>query len=304
MLMSQLRSASCPRLGHKEPSLWTIGLRNRGPKRANGERKVYLEDEIRPESNFEDIVGESAALNQVLDQARMVATTDATVLILGETGTGKELIARGIHRMSTRKQASFIKLNCAAIPPGLLESELFGHEKGAFTGSVSQKIGRLELANQGTLFLDELGEFPMDVQPKLLRALEDQEFERLGSTHTIRVNMRLIAATNQDLAKRVAERQFRKDLYYRVNVFPIRMPALRERKEDIPLLVHYLVKKFSPMMNKQIEIIPTETMNALVRWEWPGNVRELENFVERSMIRSQGPILNAPLVDLGPQRPA
>jgi formate hydrogenlyase transcriptional activator len=234
-----------------------------------------------------------------------VAPLDATVLILGETGTGKELIARAIHRMSSRKHASFVKLNCAAIPAGLLESELFGHEKGAFTGSVSRKIGRLELADTGTLFLDELGELPVEVQPKLLRALEDQEFERLGSTHVIRVNMRLIAATNQNLAKRVADGQFRKDLYYRVNVFPIRMPAVRERKEDIPLLVRHLVQKFARMVNKQIDIIPAETMNALVNWAWPGNVRELENFIERSVIRSKGPILNVPLNDLGsPSAPA
>jgi formate hydrogenlyase transcriptional activator len=244
-------------------------------------------------------VGESAALKEVLSRARIVAPLDATVLILGETGTGKELIARAIHRMSSRKHASFIKLNCAAIPAGLLESELFGHEKGAFTGSVGRKIGRLELADTGTLFLDELGELPAEVQPKLLRALEDQEFERLGSTHTIRVNMRLIAATNQNLAKRVADGQFRRDLFYRVNVFPIRVPPLRERKEDIPLLVHHLVQKFARMVNKQIDIIPAETMDALLNWAWPGNVRELENFMERSVIRSKGPILNVPLSDLG-----
>jgi formate hydrogenlyase transcriptional activator len=260
---------------------------------------IYLEDEIRSEPHFEEIVGESAALKEVLNRARIVAPLDSTVLILGETGTGKELLARAIHRMSSRKHASFVKLNCAAIPAGLMESELFGHEKGAFTGSVSRKIGRLELADTGTLFLDELGELPVEVQPKLLRALEDQEFERLGSTHTIRVNMRLIAATNQNLAKRVADGQFRSDLYYRINVFPIRMPALRERKEDIPLLVRFLVQKFARMVNKQIDIIPAETMDALVNWAWPGNVRELENFMERSVIRSKGPILNVPLSDLG-----
>jgi len=259
---------------------------------------LYLEDEIRSELNFEEIVGESPALKKVLDQARTVAPSDATVLILGETGTGKELIARAIHRMSSRKNASFVKLNCAAIPAGLLESELFGHEKGAFTGAVSQKIGRLELADKGTLFLDELGELPLEVQPKLLRVLQDQEFERLGSTGTIRVDIRLIAATNRDLAKRVAGRQFRSDLYYRLNVFPIRLPELRERKQDIPLLVRYLVQKFARRMNKEIETIPTETMNALVSWEWPGNVRELENFIERSVILSKGPILRVPLVEL------
>jgi len=257
-----------------------------------------LEDEIRSELNFEEIVGESATLKQVLDKARTVAPSDATVLILGETGTGKELIARAIHRMSSRKNASFVKLNCAAIPAGLLESELFGHEKGAFTGAVSQKMGRLELADKGTLFLDEVGELPLEVQPKLLRVLQDHEFERLGSTRTIRVDIRLIAATNRDLAKSVAGRQFRSDLYYRLNVFPIRMPELRERKEDIPLLVRYLVQKFARRMNKQVETIPAETMNALASWEWPGNVRELENFIERSVILSQGPILRVPLVEL------
>ena len=260
--------------------------------------KLYLQDEIRSELNFEEIVGKSAALKQVLNQAKTVAPSDATVLILGETGTGKELIARAIHRMSSRKNSSLIKLNCAAIPDGLVESELFGHEKGAFTGAVSQKMGRLELADKGTLFLDELGELPLEVQPKLLRVLQDQEFERLGSTRTIRVNIRLIAATNRDLAKSVTERQFRSDLYYRVNVFPIRMPELRERKEDIPLLVRYLAQKFARRMNKHIDRIPTEAMNALVSWAWPGNVRELENFIERSVILSQGPILNVPLVDL------
>ncbi len=257
-----------------------------------------MEDEIRSELNFEEIVGESATLKQVLDKARTVAPSDATVLILGETGTGKELIARAIHRMSSRKNASFVKLNCAAIPAGLLESELFGHEKGAFTGAVSQKMGRLELADKGTLFLDEVGELPLEVQPKLLRVLQDHEFERLGSTRTIRVDIRLIAATNRDLAKSVAGRQFRSDLYYRLNVFPIRMPELRERKEDIPLLVRYLVQKFARRMNKQVETIPAETMNALASWEWPGNVRELENFIERSVILSQGPILRVPLVEL------
>jgi formate hydrogenlyase transcriptional activator len=233
-----------------------------------------------------------------------VARADATVLILGETGTGKELIARAIHRLSSRRQASFIKVNCAAIPAELLESELFGHEKGAFTGAIARKIGRLELADKGTLFLDELGEFPMNVQPKLLRVLEDQEFERLGGTHTIRINMRLVTATNRDLGKRVTERQFRSDLYYRLNVFPIRMPALRERKEDIPLLVRHLVKKFARRANKQIDIIPTETMNALVSWGWPGNVRELENVMERSVLRSPGPILDVALVELrSPETP-
>jgi formate hydrogenlyase transcriptional activator len=260
--------------------------------------KLYLEDEIRSEPNFEEIVGESAALKQVLNQARIVAPSDATVLILGETGTGKELVARAIHRMSSRKNGNFIKLNCAAIPTGLLESELFGHEKGAFTGAISQKIGRLELADKGTLFLDEVGEIPSEIQPKLLRVLQDQEFERLGSTRTIKVDIRLISATNRDLAQSVSSRQFRSDLYYRLSVFPIRMPELRERKEDIPLLVRYFVGEFARRMKKQIETIPTEAMNALVGWPWPGNVRELENFIERSVILSNGHILNVPLLEL------
>ncbi len=202
------------------------------------------------------------------------------MLILGETGTGKELIARAIHRMSARRDSSFIKMNCAAIPSGLLESELFGYERGAFTGAISQKIGRIELADKGTLFLDEIGDISLELQPKLLRVLQDQEFERLGSTRTIRVNVRLVAATNRDLAKSVADRQFRSDLFYRLNVFPIRMPPLRERAEDIPLLVRYFAQKFAGRMNKQIETIPSETMNAIMNWSWPGNVRELENFVE------------------------
>ncbi|HXM23282.1 MAG TPA: sigma 54-interacting transcriptional regulator [Terriglobales bacterium] len=262
--------------------------------------KLYLQDEIRSVLNFEEIVGESPALKHVLTQVNTVAPLDATVLILGETGTGKELIARAIHRMSSRKDGSFIKLNCAAIPTGLLESELFGHEKGAFTGAISAKIGRLELADKGTLFLDEVGDIPLELQPKLLRVLQDQEFERLGGVRTIRVNIRLIAATNRDLAKSVAAREFRSDLYYRLHVFPVHMPPLREREKDIELLVRYFVQKFSRRMNKQIETIPTETMNALARWEWPGNVRELENFIERSVILSEGTILNVPLSELRP----
>jgi formate hydrogenlyase transcriptional activator len=265
--------------------------------------KLYLEEEIRAELNFEEIVGESSALKQVLSQARTVAPSDATVLILGHTGTGKELIARAIHRMSSRKDRVFVKLNCAAIPTGLLESELFGHERGAFTGAISQKVGRLELADKGSLFLDEVGDIPLELQPKLLRVLQDQEFERLGSTRTIKVNIRLIAATNRDLAQIVAEKEFRSDLYYRLNVFPIRMPSLNERKTDIPALVRHFVQKFSRRMNKQIETIPTATMNALVNWDWPGNVRELENLMERSVILSDGPALNAPLAELrgGPE---
>jgi formate hydrogenlyase transcriptional activator len=259
-----------------------------------------LEDNIRSELNSEDIVGEGAPLKRVLRLARTVAPSGATVLILGETGTGKELIARAIHRMSSRKDGSFIKLNCAAIPAGLLESELFGHERGAFTGAFGRKIGRLELAHGGTLFLDEIGDLPLELQPKLLRVLQDQEFERLGSTHVTHVDVRLIAATNRDLPRAVAERKFRSDLYYRLHVFPIRVPALRDRKEDIPLLVRHFVQKFARRMNKQIENIPKETMNALVSWGWPGNVRELENFVERSVILSQGSVLNAPVAELWP----
>jgi len=262
--------------------------------------KLYLQDEIRSVLNFEEIVGDSPALQHVLAQVNTVAPLDATVLILGETGTGKELIARAIHRMSSRKDASFIKLNCAAIPTGLLESELFGHEKGAFTGAISSKIGRLELADKGTLFLDEVGDIPLELQPKLLRVLQDQEFERLGGVRTIRVNLRLLAATNRDLTKSVAAREFRSDLYYRLNVFPVHMPPLRERGKDIQLLVRYFVQKFARRMNKQIETIPAETMDALARWEWPGNVRELENFIERSVILSEGAILNVPLSELRP----
>ena len=260
--------------------------------------KLYLEEEIRTELNFEEIVGESPALKRVLSQARTVAPSDATVLILGDTGTGKELIARAIHRMSSRKDRVFVKLNCAAIPTGLLESELFGHEKGAFTGAISQKVGRLELADKGSLFLDEVGDIPLELQPKLLRVLQDQEFERLGSTRTIKVDIRLIAATNRDLAHAVAGKEFRSDLYYRLNVFPIRMPTLSERKSDIPALVRHFVQKFARRMNKQIETIPSATMNALINWEWPGNVRELENLMERSVILSDGRVLNAPLAEL------
>ena len=260
--------------------------------------KLYLQDEIRTELNFEEIIGAAANLKFALSQASTVAPSGATALILGETGTGKELIARAIHQMSGRRDHSFIKLNCAAIPTGLLESELFGHEKGAFTGAITQKVGRLELADQGTLFLDEVGDIPLELQPKLLRVLQDQEFERLGSNRTIRVSVRLIAATNRDLSKLVAERQFRSDLYYRLNVFPIRVPPLRERRKDIPLLVRYFVQRLSRRMNKTIESIPSETMSALVSWDWPGNVRELENFIERSVILSTGPTLKVPLSEL------
>jgi formate hydrogenlyase transcriptional activator len=259
------------------------------------EEELYLEDEIRSELGFEELVGEAAAFKLMLGQAKIVAACDATVLILGETGTGKELVARAIHRMSNRRDNSFIKMNCAAIPTGLLESELFGHEKGAFTGAISQKVGRLELADKGTIFLDEVGDIPLELQPKLLRVLQDQEFERLGSNKTMRVNVRLIAATNRDLAKSVAEREFRSDLYYRLRVFPIHIPPLRERRGDIPLLVRYFVQKFARRMNKQIDTIPGETLNALTRWGWPGNVRELENIVERSVILTGDTVLRVPL---------
>jgi formate hydrogenlyase transcriptional activator len=265
------------------------------------EEKHYLEGEIQTELNFEEIIGESPLLKRVLSQARTVATSGATVLILGETGTGKELIARAIHRMSTRKDKNFIRLNCAAIPTGLLESELFGHEKGAFTGAISQKIGRMELADKGTLFLDEVGDIPLEIQPKLLRVLQDQEFERLGSTRTIHVDVRLLAATNRDFSRAVAEGNFRSDLFYRLNVFPIRLPALRERAGDIPLLVRHFVQKLSRRMDKHIETVPNATMAALSRWKWPGNVRELENFLERSVILSEGSVLRVPLGELEPE---
>jgi formate hydrogenlyase transcriptional activator len=262
--------------------------------------KLYLEDEIRTELNFEEIIGESPALKHVLGQCKIVARSQATVLILGETGTGKELIARAIHRLSSRNDASFIKMNCAAIPTGLLESELFGHEKGAFTGAITQKIGRLELADKGTLFLDEVGDIPLELQPKLLRVLQDQEFERLGSNRTIKVNVRLIAATNRNLAKSVLDHEFRSDLFYRLNVFPVQMPTLRERRQDIPLLARHFVQRFARKLDKEIETIPTEIMNALSNWEWPGNIRELENFVERSVILTEGTVLRAPLAELRP----
>ena len=271
------------------------------------QEKLYLEDEIRSELNFEEIVGESPELKRVLGQARTVAPSGSTALILGETGTGKELIARAIHRMSKRKDANFIKVNCAAIPTGLLESELFGHEKGAFTGAVSQKVGRMELADKGTLFLDEIGDIPLELQPKLLRVLQDHEFERLGGTRTIRVDIRLMAATNRDLVRGVADGEFRSDLFYRLNVFPIRMPSLRERRSDIPLLVRHFLQKLARRMDKQIDTIPNETMDALMSWHWPGNVRELENFIERSVILTEGPVLRAPLAELKPEpagRPA
>jgi len=260
--------------------------------------KLYLEDEIRTEHNFEEIIGDSPALKEVLKQVEIVAPTGSTVLIMGETGTGKELLARAIHNRSGRRGATFVKMNCAAIPTGLLESELFGHERGAFTGAIAQKIGRFELADRGTLFLDEVGDIPLELQSKLLRVLQEQEFERLGSTKTIKVNVRLVAATNRDLTEMVAEKLFRSDLYYRLNVFPISSPRLRDRPEDIPLLVRYFTQRFSRRMNKRIEHIPSAAMTALTRYEWPGNVRELENFIERAVILSSGSDLHVPLADL------
>jgi transcriptional regulator with GAF, ATPase, and Fis domain len=234
----------------------------------------------------------------VLKEIETVAPTDATVLIQGESGTGKELLARAIHRLSSRSEHTFVKLNCAAIPAGLLESELFGHEKGAFTGAIARKIGRVELANEGTLFLDEVGELPLDLQPKLLRALQEREIERLGGNRPIPVNMRLIAATNRDLGKMVAEKEFRSDLFYRLKVFPVFAPPLRERTSDIPILVRHFVSTHSRRMGKTIESIPDETMQALVRWRWPGNIRELENFLERAVILTRGPVLYVPLAEL------
>ncbi len=262
------------------------------------QEKVYLEDEIRSELNFEEIVGRSSALRKVLQEIETVAPTDSTVLICGETGTGKELIARAIHNLSSRGASAFVKLNCAAIPTGLLESEMFGHERGAFTGAVAQRIGRFELANRGTVFLDEIGEIPLELQPKLLRVLQEREFERLGSSRTLHTDARLIAATNRDLGAMVEEQKFRADLFYRLNVFPIQIPPLRERQDDIPLLVRHFVQQFARRMGKALDTIPTETMNALVHYHWPGNIRELQNLMERAVILSSGTTLKVPLNDL------
>jgi formate hydrogenlyase transcriptional activator len=260
--------------------------------------KLYLQNEIRSELKFEEIVGKSEALRRVLQQVETVAPTDSTVLIYGETGTGKELIARAVHNLSARLSNSFVKLNCAAIPTGLLESELFGHERGAFTGAISQRVGRFELAHRGTMFLDEIGEVPLELQPKLLRVLQEREFERLGSTRTLRTDARLIAATNRDLEALVADQKFRSDLYYRLNVFPVRVPALRERPEDIPLLVRHFVQQFSRNMSKAIDTIASDTMTALVKYPWPGNIRELQNVIERAVILTKGPVLNVAGDDL------
>jgi len=264
------------------------------------QEKLYLEDEIRSEMNFDEIVGESPTLRAVLKQVETVAPTDSTVLITGETGTGKELIARAIHQLSPRRERTFVKVNCAAIPAGLLESELFGHERGAFTGAIAQRIGRFELAHGGTIFLDEVGDIPPELQPKLLRVLQEKEFERLGGTKTNRVDVRLVAATNRDLGEMVAARTFRSDLFYRLHVFPLLLPPLRERQEDIPALVRYFVQKHARRMNRTVETIPAETLDLLVRYSWPGNIRELENLIERAVIVSPGPVLRVPLGELKP----
>jgi formate hydrogenlyase transcriptional activator len=268
-------------------------------ERANklSEERLYLQDEIRTEYNFEEIVGESRALKRILEQLQTVAPTDSTILIQGETGTGKELIARAIHNLSTRRERTLVKVNCAAIPTGLLESELFGHEKGAFTGAIAQRIGRFELAHRGTLFLDEVGDIPLELQPKLLRVLQEHEFERLGSPRTTRVDVRLVAATNVDLTQKMLDNQFRSDLYYRLNVFPVTIPPLRERREDIPLLVRYFTQKYARRMKKPIDRIPAKAMTALTDYQWPGNVRELENFIERAVILSRGRELEIPMAE-------
>jgi transcriptional regulator with GAF, ATPase, and Fis domain len=275
-----------------------ISKENQALKSKLAEQKIRVENRPEREAAFGEIVGDSEALEQVLEQARTVAPTDATVLVLGETGTGKELIARAIHRLSKRSEHNFVKVNCAAIPTGLLESELFGHEEGAFTGAVMQKLGRLEFADGGTLLLDEIGDLPLELQPKLLRVLQDGEFERLGGTRTLRVNVRLIASTNRDLGRKIADNRFRSDLFYRLNVFPVRMPALRQRREDVPLLVHHFVRKFSGLMDKNIATIPDELLRALQGQDWPGNVRELEHFVERSVIMTSGSLLQGSISEV------
>jgi formate hydrogenlyase transcriptional activator len=262
------------------------------------EELLYLESETRSEHSFEDIVGKSSALRKVLDQIAIVAPTGSTVLLHGETGTGKELLARAIHNLSPRRERTFVRLNCAAIPSGLVESELFGHERGAFTGALMQKSGRFELADRGTLFLDEIGDISLELQPKLLRALQEQEFERLGSTKTIHVDVRLIAATHRDLQDMIRKNHFREDLFYRLNVFPIEIPPLRERREDIPLLIHYFVLRLSRQMQKRIRSVPKPAMEALVNADWPGNIRELENFIERCVILTQGEELHVPSAEL------
>jgi formate hydrogenlyase transcriptional activator len=284
----------------------TIDFRNVGGLAATGFPKVsrveadqfYFEPEISSEQRLEDIIGKSAALRKVLEQVAIVAPTDSTVLLHGETGTGKELIARAIHNLSSRRERAYVRMNCAAIPSGLLESELFGHEKGAFTGALIQRKGRFEVADGGSLFLDEIGDISLELQPKLLRAIQEQEFERLGSTRTIQVNVRLIAATHRDLRAMIRDEKFREDLFYRFNVFPIEIPPLRERREDIPLLVGFFVSKFSARMRKQIKSIPTQAMEMLTNYSWNGNVRELANFIERAVIITRGQQLEVPLAAL------
>ncbi|HEY2961101.1 MAG TPA: sigma 54-interacting transcriptional regulator [Pyrinomonadaceae bacterium] len=268
------------------------------------EEKLYLEEEIRTEYNFEEIIGNSPVLKRALQEVETVAATDSTVLIYGETGTGKELIAHAIHNLSQRRERTLVKVNCAAIPTGLLESEFFGHERGAFTGAIDRRIGRFELAHQGTIFLDEVEDIPLELQSKLLRVLQEHEFERLGSSRTLRVDVRVVAATNSDLAELVAERKFRSDLYYRLNVFPINVPPLRERPEDIPLLVHFFANRFAQQMKKKIESVPKDTMAALVSYNWPGNIRELQNLVERGVILSRGSTLEIPLAELKRSSPS
>jgi formate hydrogenlyase transcriptional activator len=275
------------------------GLRSQVRHNGETEEEIScLKAEVRPEDKFEDIIGRSDSLRAALDQVKIVAPTNSTVLILGETGTGKELVARAIHNRSSRRNRPFIKVNCAAIPSGLLESELFGHERGAFTGAIARKIGRFELAHGGTIFLDEIGDIPLELQPKLLRVLQEQEFERLGSTQTTRVDVRVVAATSRNLPEMAAKREFRSDLYYRLNVFPVRLPALRERREDIALLVRNFVDVCCKRMNKRVERIPQEAMQEFLNYPWPGNVRELQNFIERSVILSPGKVLQPPLAEL------
>jgi formate hydrogenlyase transcriptional activator len=269
-----------------------------GPAISRG--RARLEDATRRGAGGEEIIGTSAVLRAVLDQVSLVASTDSTVLIHGETGTGKELIARAIHDLSPRRTHALVKLNCAAIPSGLLESEMFGHEVGAFTGALGQRIGRFELANRGTVFLDEVGEIPLELQPKLLRVLQEREFERLGSSRTMRTDARVVAATNRDLATLVDEQRFRADLYYRLDVFPIRVPALRERPEDIPLLAQHFVRRFARRLDRTVDTVPSEAMDALVRYPWPGNIREMQNLIERAVILSPGRVLRMPLQDLRP----
>jgi formate hydrogenlyase transcriptional activator len=266
--------------------------------------KLYLEDEIRLDHNIGNMVGEGPAFLSILKSVQIVAPTDATVLILGETGTGKELVARAIHQLSSRKKGSFIKVNCAAIPASLLESELFGHEKGSFTGALAQKIGRFELADQGTLFLDEIGEMPLELQPKLLRAIQDQEFERLGGNRTIRTDVRFVAATNRDLKAMVDQNRFRADLYYRLHVFPLHVPPLRERRDDIPLLTRYFVQKYAHRMGRNIDTIPTSALQVLTGYDWPGNIRELQNLIERSVILTNGSTLHVAMPEIADKAPS